>query len=177
MIKWIKSLFHKNKVMSTFAPNITVINNQQQFDSERDRYEQQLRYQYELEQLRLKYAVTVNTDKKTVQYSKKAVTVIIIFTLFINFFYFCVLIPMSGRWGITDSAFQYPSTVLEVWDSGTVLFLMAYFAKSIFESKWESDAKLKSKELDKLNVPKQVENVVKDVIDKVSNNNNSDAAG
>ena len=62
MIKWIKSLFHKNKVMSASAPNLTIIN--QQNSDEMDEYEEKLKHNYELAELKEKYRIKVSVDKK-----------------------------------------------------------------------------------------------------------------
>lgn len=169
MIKWIKSLFNKNKVMSASNPNLTIIN--QQNSNDLDEYEERLKHNYELAELKEKYKIKVSVDKKMFQYSKILTTFILIFTLALNLFYFCVLIPMSGRWGITDSAFEYPSKVLDTWNTGTIIFFMAYFAKALFESKFESDADIKRESL-KVNVP----NIIKDTVDKVVDSNKDDNA-
>lgn len=167
MIKWIKSLFHKNKVMSASAPNLTIIN-QQNLD-EMDEYEERLKHNYELAELKEKYRIKVSVDKKMFQYSKVLTTFILVFTLMLNMFYFCVLIPMSGRWGITDSAFEYPSKVLDTWNTGTIIFFMAYFAKALFESKFESDADIKKESL-KVNIPSQIKETVDKIVDSKDDN-------
>lgn len=167
MIKWIKSLFNKNKVMSASAPNLTIIN--QQNSDEMDEYEEKLKHNYELAELKEKYRIKVSVDKKMFQYSKVLTTFILVFTLMLNMFYFCVLIPMSGRWGITDSAFEYPSKVLDTWNTGTIIFFMAYFAKALFESKFESDADIKKESL-KVNIPSQIKETVDKIVDSKDDN-------
>lgn len=164
MIKWIKSLFNKNKVMSASAPNLTIIN-----QNEMNEYEERLKHNYELAELKEKYRIKVSVDKKMFQYSKVLTTFILVFTLMLNMFYFCVLIPMSGRWGITDSAFEYPSKVLDTWNTGTIIFFMAYFAKALFESKFESDADIKKESL-KVNIPSQIKETVDKIVDSKDNN-------
>ena len=167
MIKWIKSLFNNNKVMSASAPNLTIIN--QQNSDEMDEYEEKLKHNYELAELKEKYRIKVSVDKKMFQYSKVLTTFILVFTLMLNMFYFCVLIPMSGRWGITDSAFEYPSKVLDMWNTGTIIFFMAYFAKALFESKFESDADIKKESL-KVNIPSQIKETVDKIVDSKDDN-------
>ena len=164
MIKLIKSLFYKNKVMSASAPNLTIIN-----QNEMDEYEERLKHNYELAELKEKYRIKVSVDKKMFQYSKVLTTFILVFTLVLNMFYFCVLIPMSGRWGITDSAFEYPSKVLDTWNTGTIIFFMAYFAKALFESKFESDADIKKESL-KVNIPSQIKETVDKIVDSKDDN-------
>ena len=76
---------------------------------------------------------------------------------------------MSGRWGITDSAFEYPSKVLDTWNTGTIIFFMAYFAKALFESKFESDADIKKESL-KVNIPSQIKETVDKIVDSKDDN-------
>ena len=45
---------------------------------------------------------------------------------------------------------QYSSSVLKVWNSGTVIFFCGYFAKALFETKFEKDNELAQGQADSL---------------------------
>ena len=82
---------------------------------------------------------------KTVQYSKILTTSILIFTIMINAFYMFVIVPFSGQLMITDAAFESLNVILLAWNAGTILFFMGYFAKSLFETKWQEQIKTVNK--------------------------------
>ena len=161
--KWFKS---KNKPMT--ASNIVVIKDNDEYSLQMKEYESMLQRQLEIQELNEKYHVTVNPSKKMVQYSKILTTIIIIFTFAVNIYFYFILAPRSYQWGITDQIFGYVEDLLKIWNSGTILFLMAFLAKSLFETKFEEDTKIEKSKLGST-----VDKVV-DVVDNlVSPNDNS----
>lgn len=161
--KWFKS---KNKPMT--ASNIVVIKDNDEYSLQMKEYESMLQRQLEIQELNEKYHVTVNPSKKMVQYSKILTTIIIIFTFAVNIYFYFILSPHSYQWCITDQIFGYVEDLLKIWNSGTILFLMAFLAKSLFETKFEEDTKIEKSKLGST-----VDKVV-DVVDNlVSPNDNS----
>ena len=70
---------------------------------------------------------------------------ILIFTILENAFYIFVIVPFSGQLMITDAAFESLNVILLAWNAGTILFFMGYFAKSLFETKWQEQIKTVNK--------------------------------
>lgn len=161
--KWFKS---KNKPMT--ASNIVVIKDNDEYSLQMKEYESMLQRQLEIQELNEKYHVTVNPSKKMVQYSKILTTIIIVFTFAVNIYFYFTLAPHSSQWMVTDQIFGYVEDLLKIWNSGTILFLMAFLAKSLFETKFEEDSKIEKSKLGST-----VDKVV-DVVDNlVSPNDNS----
>ena len=161
--KWFKS---KNKPMT--ASNIVVIKDNDEYSLQMKEYESMLQRQLEIQELNEKYHVTVNPSKKMVQYSKILTTIIIVFTFAVNIYFYFTLAPHSSQWMVTDQIFGYIEDLLKIWNSGTILFLMAFLAKSLFETKFEEDSKIEKSKLGST-----VDKVV-DVVDNlVSPNDNS----
>ena len=161
--KWFKS---KNKPMT--ASNIVVIKDNDEYSLQMKEYESMLQRQLEIQELNEKYHVTVNPSKKMVQYSKILTTIIIVFTFTVNIYFYFTLAPHSSQWMVTDQIFGYVEDLLKIWNSGTILFLMAFLAKSLFETKFEEDSKIEKSKLGST-----VDKVV-DVVDNlVSPNDNS----
>lgn len=48
---------------------------------------------------------------------------------------------------VKDQIFGYVEDLLKIWNSGTILFLMAFLAKSLFETKFEEDTKIEKSKL------------------------------
>ena len=161
--KWFKS---KKKPMT--ASNIVVIKDNDEYSLQMKEYESMLQRQLEIQELNEKYHVTVNPSKKMVQYSKILTTIIIVFTFAVNIYFYFILAPHSSQWMVTDQIFGYVEDLLKIWNSGTILFLMAFLAKSLFETKFEEDSKIEKSKLGST-----VDKVV-DVVDNlVSPNDNS----
>lgn len=118
------------------------------YEKEKLKYENKLKHEREMMDIKDKYMGTVSVEKKMFQYSKLLATVILAITLIINCFFYFYLVPKSGALSVTDSAFTTLGTVLETWNGGTVLFFCGYFAKSLFETKWEKETIKKSESED-----------------------------
>jgi len=144
------------------ASNIVVIKNDDEYSRQMKEYELRLQRELELQELNEKYHVTVNPDKKMVQYSKILTTIIIVFTFAVNFYFYFVLTPSSSKWYITDSIFSSLEQLLEKWNDGTILFLMAFLAKSLFETKFSEDNKLEKS---------KIESKVNDVVQNLDKSN------
>lgn len=160
--KWFKS---KNKPMT--ASNIVVIKDNDEYSLQMKEYESMLQRQLEIQELNEKYHVTVNPSKKMVQYSKILTTIIIVFTFAVNIYFYFTLAPHSSQWMVTDQIFGYVEDLLKIWNSGTILFLMAFLAKSLFETKFEEDTKIEKSKLGST-----VDKVV-DVVDNLVNPNDN----
>lgn len=160
--KWFKS---KNKPMT--ASNIVVIKDNDEYSLQMKEYESMLQRQLEIQELNEKYHVTVNPSKKMVQYSKILTTIIIVFTFAVNIYFYFTLAPHSSQWMVTDQIFGYVEDLLKIWNSGTILFLMAFLAKSLFETKFEEDTKVEKSKLSST-----VDKVV-DVVDNLVNPNDN----
>lgn len=107
-------------------------------------FERKLRHKFEkkrlLEKLKEEYDIEdVTLEKKMIQYSKILTTFILIFTIVVNAFYYFYIVPQTGVLNITDAAMQYSADILKIWNAGTVIFFIGYFAKSLFETKFEKD--------------------------------------
>jgi hypothetical protein len=79
-----------------------------------------------------------------------------------NFYFYFVLTPSSSKWYITDSIFSSLEQLLEKWNDGTILFLMAFLAKSLFETKFSEDNKLEKS---------KIESKVNDVVQNLDKSN------
>ena len=111
------------------------------------RFERKRRAKYAKKQLDTKLREEYGIKPKEhslamIQYSKLLTTVTIFFTIIINGFYYLYIIPKSGMIGVTDSALEYSASVLKIWNSGTIIFLVSYMAKALFETKFEKDHEL-----------------------------------
>lgn len=116
--------------------NIKKFEKRKRLDFEKEKKLRELKEEYGIEE--------IPSTKRMFQYSKILTTVICIFTLLINAVYFFALTPMSGSWGITDAAMEYSASVLKIWDAGTIIFFCGYFAKALFETKFENQTNAES---------------------------------
>lgn len=125
------------------------------------RFERKLRRKFEkkqlLEKLKSEYNIEdVTLEKRMIQYSKILTTFILLFTIAVNAFYYFYIVPNTGKLEITDAAMQYSADVLKIWNAGTVIFFIGYFAKSLFETKFEKENSnadsLKEKIEDQMNI-------------------------
>ena len=101
-----------------------------------------------------------------IQYSKVLTTAILIFTIILNAFYFVYIVPNSGSLGITDAALEYSGSILKIWDSGTIVFFCGYFAKSLFETKFEKDFDSTQSKADSLSI--KVMEKVDEVLEEIN---------
>lgn len=132
---------------------------------ELEKYEQELSHKKEMEDIKNKYFPNQTFDKKIVQYSKILTTIILIFTIIINSVFFGGVI-LSGIISITDSAMESASSVLKIWDAGTVVFFCGYFAKALFETKFEKESDVVSQADTMI---EKVKETVSNVIDNANN--------
>ena len=116
--------------------------------------------------LRKEYGVPQKYKMKMFQYSKVLTTFILIFTLVVNTFYFLYLIPQSGMLLVTDAAMQASATILKVWNAGTIVFFCGYFAKALFETKFERDDEFRVSEAD--NHIEKIKQEMNEVMDETS---------
>lgn len=112
-----------------------------------ERLEAKLAFRKKKRDLVDKYKVRTTRTKRIFYYSKKLVAATLTFTLLVNAYYYFVLVTMSGSWEISEAAFNSVSTVLPVWNGSVVTYLMTYFAKSLFETKWEKENELIEKRI------------------------------
>ena len=105
-----------------------------------------MKHEKEMNDIKEQYLGTVSVEKKMFQYSKILATVILVITLIINCFFYFYLVPKSGALSMTDSAFETLGNVLIAWNGGTIIFFCVYFAKALFETKWEKEGTNKKKE-------------------------------
>lgn len=137
-----------------------------------ERYTRKKRNKYQLKKidrdLRKEYGIKEKSHGlKMVQYSKILTTVIMIFTIIINAFYYIYIVPHTGDLGITDAAMEYSSGVLKIWDSGTIIFFCGYFAKSLFETKFERDSNTKAEISKASKLSEKVMEEVEEVLDDI----------
>ena len=122
-----------------------------------EKIDRDLRKEFEIEEIPHK--------RKMIQYSKVLTTAILIFTIILNAFYFVYIVPNSGSLGITDAALEYSGSILKIWDSGTIVFFCGYFAKSLFETKFEKDFDSTQSKADSLSakVMEKVDEVLEEI--------------
>ena len=77
------------------------------------------------------------TSDKLFQYSKILTTLILSITIVFNSWFYIYIVPESGKLGITEDAFSALTTILNSWNIGTIVMYCGYFAKLLFETKWE----------------------------------------
>lgn len=108
-------------------------------------FEKSKRIEYEKEkidrELKEEYGIEEDSQKrkKMFQYSKVLTTIILFFTIIVNGYYYIYLVPQSGILAITDAAMENAATIMKVWDGGTIIFFCSYFAKSLFETKFQKE--------------------------------------
>lgn len=112
--------------------------------SKLEKFEKRKRLDFEkekrLRELQEEYGIDEPTpNKRMYQYSKVLTTIILIFTLIVNSVYFFILVPQSGHMLITDAAMENAGAVLKIWNTGTIVFFCGYFAKALFETKFEAE--------------------------------------
>lgn len=117
--------------------------NDKKFQKKKQKYELKLQRKQEIKDLKGKYSEQ-STSKKMFQYSKVLTTIILLITLLWDSYFILYLVPKSGVLTITDQAINNLGTVIMAWNAGTVLFFCVYFAKALFETKFEKDNELLS---------------------------------
>lgn len=143
----------------------TLLHNAKWYKQKRERETLKLQHEKEMSELREHYKIeTVITDKKIYQYSKILTTAILVLTMLFNAFFYFFLVPLSGRLSMTDTAFETVGTILLAWNAGTILFFVGYFAKALFETKWENETTSKVK-----NTVDKVATTISETIEKIKN--------
>jgi hypothetical protein len=87
-------------------------------------------------------------DSKLMTYSKTWLSVIIVFVFGLNIWYFGITSISSARWlTISDGALEYASEIVRVLDTGVIVAFCGYLLKSIYETKWQEETRIKEERM------------------------------